>query len=228
MTALNQLFAKPQPRTGEMKLVDKPGREHWRMKRYALHAGFNQAQFNQLMNNPDLYQFAEQAQHEWRTEQALRRRRGLKYDDNDRVHLAVAGRRLEELTRLLAGGRPVDVPDREGRTPLFYAVMDGDEEIAEILVHHGADVNSHDLYAETPLHFAARENHASLAEFLLANGARVDAQDIDGNTPLLRCALDSHGNCRLAKLLVDAGANTSFRNHYGVSPIDLAGHALDW
>lgn len=228
MTALNHLFSKNHARTSEPKLADKPGHEYWRVKRYALHAGFNQVQFNALMNNPDFYQFEEQVSHDWRKEQAARRRKGLKFDDNDRVHLAVADRRLEELTKLLAGGRTVDVRDREGRTPLFYAVTNGDEEIAAVLVQHGADVNSQDLYGETSLHFAAREDRPSLAEFLLANGARVDTQDIEGNTPLNRCALDSHGNGRVAKLLVDSGAKIHRKNHHGVCPADLARHALDW
>jgi ankyrin repeat protein len=228
MTALTQLFSTHHPRSGESMLADKPGREYWRLKRFALHAGFNQPQFSQLLNNPDHYQYEDEATHEWRKEQAARRRKGLKFDDNDRVHLAVAGRRLEEVTRLLLGGRLVDMPDREGRTPLFYAVMDGDEEIAETLVRYGADVNAQDLYGETPLHFAAREDRPSLAQFLLDNGAHVDTQDIEGNTPLLRCALDSHGISLIAKLLVDWGAKILRKNHHGVSPADLAGHALDW
>jgi len=228
MTALSQLFSPHQTRSGESILVDKPGREYWRLKRFALHAGFNQPQFAQFLNNPDHFRYEDRAINDWRKEQAARRRKGLKYDDNDRIHLAVAGGRLEEVVRLLGAGRPVDVPDREGRTALFYAVMDGDEEITETLVSHGADVNAQDVYGETPLHFAAREDQPSLAQFLLTNGARVDTQDMEGNTPLLRCALDSHGISRTAKLLVDHGARILRKNHHGVCPVDLAGHALDW
>ena len=64
---------------------------------------------------------------------------------------------LSEVIQAIAQGEDVDALDREGRTSLFYAAMDGDIAIVAELIRHGANVNAQDKHLETPLHFAARE-----------------------------------------------------------------------
>jgi hypothetical protein len=228
MTALAHLFSKHESPSAERKLFLKPGHEFWRMKRYASHAKLTQVQFNTYMATPEFFHPEDPVTHKWRKEQADKRRKGATFNDNDLIHLAVAGRRLDEIKRLLGGGRRCDVIDREGRTPLFYAAMDGDTEIVAELLRAGAEVNARDFMGETPLHFAAREDHAEIVEFLLTEGASVNAQDIDGNTPLLTCTCDKHGTGRTAKLLIDSGADRFKKNHHHVSPADLTKQALQW
>ncbi|HLK13545.1 MAG TPA: ankyrin repeat domain-containing protein [Fimbriimonadaceae bacterium] len=198
------------------------------MRRDATRVRMPQAQFDQLMTDPDLYQLEDAANHQWRLEYAERRRKNRNFNDHDPIHLAVADGRYDEVLRLLMSGHRYDVVDREGRTPLFYAVLDGEEEIVTVLLDAGANVNVQDHYGETALHFAAREEWPNLAALLLQRGARVDRQDIHGNTPLLRCALDEHGRSRTAQLLVDHGANRHHRNNSGVSPTSVAGRAWEW
>jgi ankyrin repeat protein len=140
----------------------------------------------------------------------------------DPVHKAVMRHSLPEVTQAIAQGGNVDALDREGRTPLFYAAMDGDSVIAAELIRQGANVNAQDKSLKTPLHFAANAYQPEVAELLSKNGANVDAQDAHGNTPLSDAVFDSKGRGEVIKMLVSLGANKALKNKHGVSPEDLA------
>jgi ankyrin repeat protein len=129
---------------------------------------------------------------------------------------------LPELIQAIERGEAVDALDREGRTPLFYAVMDGDLGITAELIRRGANPAAQDRGFETPLHFAAREYRNDVAELLLKSGASVDAQDGHGNTPLLRAVFESRGRGQLIGLLRAHGADKTLKNEHGVSSDDLA------
>jgi len=64
----------------------------------------------------------------------------------------------------------------------------GDLAMAELLLDHGAGVDSPSPDGRTPLMFAAMFNRLDIMRLLIARGARVDATDAQGTTPL-GCAL---------------------------------------
>ena len=68
-------------------------------------------------------------------------------------------------------------------TPLGTAATFGANEIAEILLDHGADTEKTADHGNTPLHSAAANGNRSLVELLLARGANAAAQAADGRTP---------------------------------------------
>lgn len=83
---------------------------------------------------------------------------------------------------LLAKGAAVNQP---GWTALHYAAASGDDEIAKILLQHGAQVDAVSPLksgAYTPLMMAAREGHASTARLLLAHGASTSMKNSEGLT----------------------------------------------
>lgn len=129
---------------------------------------------------------------------------------------------LAAVRNALKSGEDVNALDRDGRTPLFQAIVDGNFEIAKELMQHGANVNARDRSLETPLHFAAREQQVKLAQLLLENGAEVNAVDSNGNTPLFRAVFDSQDQGDMIKLLLRHSADKHLKNNYGVSPEDLA------
>ncbi len=91
-------------------------------------------------------------------------------------------RNIEAVKQHLAAGADVDVKGGWlGGTPLHYAVGEGRNEIAKLLIAKGADVNAKGIYGTTPLHNAATKE---IVELLIAAGADVNAKDERGKTPL--------------------------------------------
>ena len=71
-----------------------------------------------------------------------------------------------------------------GRIPLHFAALDGLNEIVELLIAKGADVNAKSDDGWTSLHDAASIGHNEIVELLIAKGADVNAKNNYGNTPL--------------------------------------------
>lgn len=142
--------------------------------------------------------------------------------DIDPIHRAVMRHDLAGVTSAISQGLRLDVLDRTGRTPLFYAAKDGDLAIVSELLRHGADVNAADKDLKTPLHFAASNYQPEVAMLLLSVGAKVDAQDVHGNTPLSDAIFESKGRGQVIKVLSAAGGSWTLSNKHGVSPLNLA------
>ena len=112
--------------------------------------------------------------------------------------------------------------DREGRSELHYAALEGRTDQARQLLAAGADVTLADRNGLTPLHFAAQQHHVEIAQTLLDAGALVDATDKHGNTPLCKAVFASEGRGDLIALLREAGADPRLANKHGTSPLQLA------
>ncbi len=79
-----------------------------------------------------------------------------------------------EISKLLiASSAEVDVPNRDGDTPLHLAARKGLKEIVELLIVKGVDINANDgSYTQlTPLKLAVQEGHKEVAELLRKHGA---------------------------------------------------------
>lgn len=73
--------------------------------------------------------------------------------------------------------------NRPGWTPLHYAAASGDEDIARLLIKHGAKVDALSPPASgayTPLMMAAREGHPDMAAFLTSQGANPKLTNTEG------------------------------------------------
>ncbi|XP_044308963.1 inversin isoform X10 [Varanus komodoensis] len=76
--------------------------------------------------------------------------------------------------------------DYEGRTPLHFAVADGNVAVVDLLTsYEGCNVTSYDNLFRTPLHWAALLGHAQIVHLLLErNKVRTIPSDSQGATPL--------------------------------------------
>jgi ankyrin repeat protein len=103
---------------------------------------------------------------------------------------------------------------------LHFAAMEGDMEKCVRLIAKGYDPNGFDRIGHTPLHYAAEKEHFDAVKALLANGARVNALDESkiGNTALAHVAQTC--SLKMAKLLLDAGADPTL--HIGLSGSAIA------
>ena len=60
-----------------------------------------------------------------------------------------------------------------GRTPLHYAVDSGQDEIAQMLISAGADINARTLAGDTPLDYANYKQNELIAGILRRLQARA-------------------------------------------------------
>lgn len=139
-----------------------------------------------------------------------------------RAIAATLARDSAALGAAIADGVDVNEVDRDGRTALHHAAINGDASAVKTLVNGGARPDAKDSGGWTALHFAAAGYHIPVAELLLGAGAAVDSEDAHGNTPLFRAVFESRGRGDMIRLLRAHGADASHVNRHGVSPVKLA------
>lgn len=101
---------------------------------------------------------------------------------NTALMMAAYKRNMPAVDALLAKGAAVNRP---GWTALHYAAAGGDNDIAALLLEHGARVDAVSPAASgayTPLMMAAREGHEDSALFLLEHGANPMLKNGEGLT----------------------------------------------
>ncbi|KIX07333.1 uncharacterized protein Z518_01986 [Rhinocladiella mackenziei CBS 650.93] len=110
--------------------------------------------------------------------------------------------------------------DPTGRTQLLSAVMTGNENIAKLLLSHGADADCRGYRGRTPLSFACEYGYDSLVEVLLGYHVDIDSRDENGRTPLWWAA--TCGRTMILGILLNKGANSSIACNSGDLPISKA------
>lgn len=100
---------------------------------------------------------------------------------------------------------------------LLYAPLFDCMEIIEMLLDHGADVNSKDYIKSTALHKASEYGKLAILKLLLGRGAEIDAEDSEGVTSLSFAASRGHDDCVLTLLHHNANVNT--QDEYGITPL---------
>lgn len=113
------------------------------------------------------------------------------------------------------------MPPLGSTTLLHDAALKGHLEIMELLLSHGADVNSLNAQGATALHDAALAGQRAAAEALLKHGANIDARDSEsGATPLHQAA--SWGRRGVVELLLARHADPRIKDKNGHTALDLA------
>lgn len=114
----------------------------------------------------------------------------------------------------------VNANDKDGYTPLHYAVWSCSLKGVERMVKLGADLYSRTRERQlTPLHLAAIVSPASVVQFLVSFGADVNVRDASGKTPLHLVSLRSCRNDAM-ELLLSLGATVDLLDHKGCLPLD--------
>ena len=99
----------------------------------------------------------------------------------------------------------------------------GNTDVAEHLIHAGADVNARygdSDWWRTPLIHAASRGYTDTVDLLLDNGAEINAPDSDGMTPLIWAACC--GQPETVERLMDRGAELSLRDSDQLTAYDWA------
>uniref|UniRef100_A0AAQ4QMQ4 RING-type E3 ubiquitin transferase n=1 Tax=Gasterosteus aculeatus aculeatus TaxID=481459 RepID=A0AAQ4QMQ4_GASAC len=161
-------------------------------------------------------------------------------------HAALKGNKLATEKILARARQLADVKKEDGFSALHLASLNNHRDVAEILVKEGrCDINIRNNRNQTPLQLAVTQGHTDLVQLLVSEGADVNMEDEDGDTAmhvaLLRPQLanDRRGGdplspatgllgstelsvgSAIACFLAQEGADVSYANHKGKSPLDL-------
>ncbi len=119
----------------------------------------------------------------------------------------------------------INEKDSDGRTALIEAIVKQHLEYVELFIQNGADVNTIDADGWMPIHFAAQEYNPSIVKLLLSKKVLVNEKNQHGNPPLFialnNLNRDRASTLEICHLLLEAGADPTIENNYGVSVISL-------
>ena len=133
------------------------------------------------------------------------------------LHWAVLYNRPKNVARLLRGGANASLTDKEGHTPLHYAVGDARTACLEALLKSSdIDVNVRDGSGRAPLHLAAHNGDIQCLSVLVADpDISINAVDAKGTTPLHWAAVSN--NIAACCLLVQYGADLDAQDGDGMT-----------
>jgi ankyrin repeat protein len=108
--------------------------------------------------------------------------------------------------KLIKDGADVNGAQGDGMTALHWAALNGDAELAQLLLFAGANVGAKTrIGGYTPLHLAAQVGHANVIAPLVAAGAPVTAATATGATALMHAA--HSGSTDAVRILIENGAD---------------------
>ena len=111
----------------------------------------------------------------------------------------------------------VNLQDKNGHTPLYWAVRHGHRGIVQFLLEHGADTNIQGNEGESPIYLVAPWGDQEMVQLLLKHGAKVDLQDMHGHAALQRAI--TVGNQKMVQFLLNKGADANLKDNYGNTPL---------
>lgn len=123
------------------------------------------------------------------------------------LFLAIESNKTRFIKKLLSYRTDLNCFNEDTLSPLAYALVHNQPEIARVLVENGAPVNQPCYDGKTPLFFAIEINDAILVKYLLSKGANINQQDNLGRTPLFFSILCENESMALLLLSYEADAS---------------------
>ena len=93
---------------------------------------------------------------------------------------------------------------REMEIIKWNLLFKGHDEIVEILVKHGGNIEDVIVNGWTPLQLASHYGHCNIVKFLINSGAKIQTKNANGWTPLHTATSKGHEN--IVNILIDLGA----------------------
>jgi ankyrin repeat protein len=117
----------------------------------------------------------------------------------------------EAVKTLLKKAADVNAAQGDGMTALHWAAMNGDAELAQMLIVAGANVRATTrLGTYTPLYLASQHGHAPVIQALITAGADLKAGTPNGTTPLMVAA--ASGEVEAVRILIEHGSDVNAKD----------------
>jgi len=131
----------------------------------------------------------------------------------------------EVARKLIKKGADPNIVPYIGTPALHYAILQNKFDLFKSLLEHGADLNLRTTgiqqqHSATDFIIFYPQKHEKYMKLLLKYKPDLSTCDIAGDTPLHNAIYNKNMEC--IKLLLDAGAKKTIKNHAGQSPIDVA------
>jgi uncharacterized protein len=142
--------------------------------------------------------------------------------NDTRVADAAAKGDKDAVRSLIKQAVDVNAAQGDGMTALHWAALNGDGELAQMLLYAGANVKATTrLGGYNPLYMAAKSGRAAVVDILLNAGSDPNSTALDGLTPLMMAA--SSGSAETVESLVKRGANVNAKeSENGQTPLAFA------
>lgn len=152
---------------------------------------------------------------------------------NEQLLQAVEQGNLAQVKRLLQEGASVNASTPSGLTALSLALMRGQDEIALLLIEHGASLGARDRTGylremnpgNSPAYYAAVYGRTRVIKAMLEWGVSPNQRDRNGRTLLMLAAENGHRDT--VRLLLAHGADPNARSALGESALDAAQRSGD-
>ena len=116
----------------------------------------------------------------------------------------------------------VNIPDKDGRSPLWSASFDGYTNIVTLLLDAGAEINQSENSGATPLCVASQENHLPVVKELVSHGADINKARNDGVSPAYKAA--QKGNIEVLKFLIAKGVDVGQKVNQNYTLLHVAAY----
>ncbi len=122
-----------------------------------------------------------------------------------------AAKTVEEAQAAIKEGADINKKEN-GRTPLSFALIRCEPQVAEFLINMGADIHSKDENGNSFVTNALHGECYDVARLLIKKGVDVK------NVSTLNTAVNSE-QIDLVKMILDKGVNINSQNEYGITPL---------
>ena len=134
---------------------------------------------------------------------------------------AATNGQYDRLLKMLSENANINELNPEtGDNALLAAIINGDEDISNLLLDKGINPKHKNNMGQSALHIASNFGLYDIASKLLKLGLPVNDKDNGGNTPLMYAAASP--NTYLTDMLVENGAKIEDRNKDGETPLLIA------
>lgn len=138
------------------------------------------------------------------------------------LHMAIQSGHPNAATKLIKANVELETRLPDGKTALHLAIAARNQELSQILISRGANVNCV-LREQTPLTMAINGRCTAITAILIDGGADPNLGSRSGNTPLLSAAATGHEETVRYLLAHGADASTS-ESQNGYTALHMAAH----